>query len=575
MPLMGSLYIGTSGLQTSQNALNTTAHNLSNIDTTGYTRQQVQQSSRAYVTLSTDPKSVANKQTGLGVNYSRVKQVRDFFLDKTYRKESGRSMFYEVSTNVLEESESLLGELNGEAFQTTMTDFWTAVQELSKDPSSSVTQGLLVQRASEFVERAKALYDGLSSYQDNLNRQVKQQVDKINEYGNAILELNDRIRAVESGGVEKANDLRDTRNQMLDELAELTNMTYEEDMWGNVSVKIEGVDFVKGSMCYEIGMHVDENTGFYTPFWPQNAEYRILENGTREYELEGAEVFDLGITISSDLNTDIGGLKAMLLARGDHRADYTDITGGNYDDISQSIIMNIQAEFDQMIHNVITRVNDILATGAGQQTGNLTLADGTVLTNVKYCESEEGGYLKNEDGSPIQMFTKITTDGYRKVTANDGKEYWVYNEENMATRDSLYTVKNLQIDPDLMQRPAKLGFMMEDGSVDNDTAEALKAAFTEEAYTLNPNVKKRTTFVDYYTDMVAQIANSGSVYRSIYQNQQNTVEATQSAREQVVGVSSDEELSNMIRFQNAFNASSRYINVISEMLEHIINTLGM
>ena len=78
MPLMGSLYIGSSGLQTSQNALNTTAHNLSNVDTTGYTRQQVQQSNRAYVTLSTDPKSISNKQTGLGVTYSRVKQVRDY-----------------------------------------------------------------------------------------------------------------------------------------------------------------------------------------------------------------------------------------------------------------------------------------------------------------------------------------------------------------------------------------------------------------------------------------------------------------------------------------------------------------
>ena len=97
----------------------------------------------------------------------------------------------------------------------------------------------------------------------------------------------------------------------------------------------------------------------------------------------------------------------------------------------------------------------------------------------------------------------------------------------------------------------------------------------EEAYTLNPNVKKKTTFVDYYTDLVSQVANSGSVYRSIYTNQESTVEAANSAREQVVGVSSDEELSNMIKFQNAYNASSRYINVISEMLEHIINTLGM
>ena len=88
-------------------------------------------------------------------------------------------------------------------------------------------------------------------------------------------------------------------------------------------------------------------------------------------------------------------------------------------------------------------------------------------------------------------------------------------------------------------------------------------------------LQKKTTFVDYYTDLVSQVANSGYVFRSIYENQVNTVEATQSAREQVVGVSTDEELSNMIKFQNAYNASSRYINVISEMLEHILSTLGV
>ena len=120
MSLMGRLYVGASGLQNHQNALNTTAHNLSNMDTKGYTRQQVTLGSKSYVTLSTDPKSVSNKQTGLGVSYSSVKQVRDYFLDKTYRKESGRSMFYQVTTETLAEVESLLGELNGEAFQTTV-----------------------------------------------------------------------------------------------------------------------------------------------------------------------------------------------------------------------------------------------------------------------------------------------------------------------------------------------------------------------------------------------------------------------------------------------------------------------
>lgn len=593
MSLMGSLYVGTSGLQTSQNALNTTAHNLSNIDTTGYTRQQVQQSTRSYLKLSIDPHSVANKQTGLGVIYSRVKQVRDAFLDQTFRKESGRSMFYEVSTEVLEEVEGQLGEMNGEAFQTTITDFWKSIQELAKDPANTVNQGLFVQKASEFVERAEAVYNGLATYQDNLNAQIKQQVDKINKYGKQLLELNEKIRVVEAGGIEKANDLRDARNQILDELAELTNISYSENIYGSVYVQIEGVDFVKNDRLYEIDMDVDARTGFYTPFWPQNAKYRFLEDGTKEYIIEGAEVFNFNREISSDLDTDIGGLKAMLLARGDHRADYTDIEG-DYGSISQSVLMNIQAEFDQLIHNVVTKVNGILADAAGVRTGNLQnvqTEDGTLLGDGSwdFCEVTEDGYMRGEDGSPIQLFTKSVTDGYTMVTAQEeildadgngtgtygpAKQYWVYIKENPAYGDTLYSIKNLSVSQELMQKPATLGFRLRDGSEDKATAEALKNAFTEEEYTLNPNVRKKTTFVDYYSDLVAQVGNSGYVFRSIYENQQATVEATESARQQVVGVSSDEELSNMIKFQNAFNASSRYINVISEMLEHVINTLG-
>lgn len=574
MSLFGSLYVGSSGLQTSQNALNTTAHNLSNVDTDGYTRQQVQQGSRSYVTISVNTEGISNLQTGLGVAYSSVKQVRDVFLDQTYRREVGRCSFYEYTTSTMEEVESLLGELNGEAFQTTMSDLWTAVQELAKDPSSSVTQGLLVQRAGEFVERAVNIYEGLASYQDNLNAQILQKVNQINAYGKQILELNEQIRKVEVGGIENANDLRDLRNSILDELGSLVDITVKEDAVGDVCVRIEGVDFVQGENFYEIGIDIDETTGFYTPFWTQNAKYIINEQGNREYITDGAEVFNLSREISSDLNTDIGGLKAMLLARGDHRADYTDIEK-DYSSVSESVIMNIQAEFDQLVHNIAEKVNEILATASGVTQGNLTLEDGTVLENVSYCANDVGGYMRREDGSPIQMFAKITTDAYEKVTGADGNEYWVYKEEDFTKQDSLYTLKNLEIEEELRQSPSILSFMKEDGSVDNEVAEALKDAFTEEIYTLNPEVKKTTTFLDYYNDLVSQIANSTSVYRSIQVNQEDTVESTENARSQIVGVSSDEELANMIKFQNAFNASSRFVNAISEMMEHIINTLAV
>ena len=95
-----------------------------------------------------------------------------------------------------------------------------------------------------------------------------------------------------------------------------------------------------------------------------------------------------------------------------------------------------------------------------------------------------------------------------------------------------------------------------------------------EDYTLNPNVATRNNFISYYNSFVSQIANSGDVYNSIAEAQEQTISSISAAREQIVGVSSDEELEYMIQFQNAYNASSRYINVVSDMLEHLVTTLG-
>ena len=565
MPLMGSLYIGQSGLQTSQNLLNTTAHNMSNLDTTGYTRQQSLLGDKEYTTIKFNGAGVSNQQIGLGVTYSKVRQVRDIFLDQTYRKESGRSMFYSTSYEVMTEVENILGELYGITFSKSLGEdggLQEAIDELAKTPSDSVVQGLVVQRATAFLENAQAVYNGISDYQDNLNLKVKSQVDKINEYGKKIHDLNIQILKVESGGIESANDLRDTRNLLLDELSEMAKISYKEDVYGNVLVQLEGHDFVSRDLVYEIGLDQDNTTGFYTPFWTVDASYTINSEGKKEYDIEGAEVFNLTQTVSSDLNTDIGGLKAILLARGDHRADYTDLQEKNqYNrDISQSILMNVQAEFDQLIHQVTTGINKVLENAADTETGYL-------------CEQVEvDGQLVYR---PIQLFQKRATDGFSYEKDNDGNITGVvYNEEDPENKETLYTTSNLMINPALLKEPTLLGMVKPDGSEDYQTAAALLQTFKDEGMTLNPNLTTKLNYADYYSDLVGQISNSGSVFKKISESQADTVEATSAAREQIVGVSSDEELNNMIRFQNAYNASSRYINVINEMLEHLLNSLA-
>ncbi|MBO5209669.1 MAG: flagellar hook-associated protein FlgK [Lachnospiraceae bacterium] len=559
MSLMGSLYLGVSGLQTSHNALNTTAHNMSNLDTEGYTRQQVALATKGYNTISKSS-TVSWQQLGLGVNYTQTRQVRDYFLDLNYRRESGRNAFYEVSYNAMQEIEDILGESNeGHAFSEAISNLWTSVQELSKDPTSAVNQNLFVTRSYEFITKASAVYESLCDYQDNMNVSVKNDVDKINQYAQAIEALNEQIVGIEAGDVEKANDLRDQRNYYLDELGKMGNISYSENDLGYVSVKFEGVDLVKGGLVNTMSLYEDPETGFYTPYWEMFATYTYDAEGHKvltEESLDAAKVYDLTRTIASDLNTDIGSLKGLLLARGDHRATALEIkdinTDGEYEEgwydthISQSIIMNIEAEFDQLINAVTTKINGILADAAEKE-------------SAQYPNST---YLRDDNGNPIQLFTKII-DEQKSVTLADG-----------TVVETGWNVNNLEVNMDLRQNPSLLGFRLSDSAEDNATMEAMKKAFQETIYTLNPNVQTPVCFNDYYKNLVAQVANSGSVFAAIQESQTVTVDSLSSAREQIVGVSSDEELTNMIMYQNAYNASSRYINVISEMLEHILTTLG-
>ena len=554
MSLMGSLYTGVSGLQTSSNALNTTAHNMSNLDTKGYTRQQVQQGTRNYVTHA----RYTNKnwiQTGLGVKYTRTRQERDAILDRNYRRESGRQAFYDISAATLEEIEYILGESNeGHEFSEALSGeqgLWAAVQELSNDPTASVNQNLFVTKAYEFITKAQKVYNSLCEYQDNMNNKVKTDVNLINKYAQEIEALNRAIVRVE-GGPEHANDLRDRRNYLLDELGKLGNIAYSEDISGYVSVRFEQVDLVKGSLVNEMCIYQDTQTGFYTPYWKMLEKFDKFDADgnpiVSEENIEGAKVFDLTQEISSLYNTDIGSLKSILLARGDHRATHGELdninTDGKYEEnwyhahVEQSLVMNVQAEFDKLVHIITTKINSVLADGAKRATEL----------------NPDSTYLRDENGDPYQLFKLMVDEEGRPETG--------------------WTVGNIVINEELRQNPSLLSFRLDEHSEDKETMEALKKAFEETIYTLNPNVATPVCFYDYYKSLVSQLANNGAVFRAVQENQDVATDALLYAREQIVGVSSDEELTNMIMYQNAYNASSRYINVISEMLDHLLSTLG-
>lgn len=576
MASFGSLHIGVSGLNVSQAALNVTSHNLANVDTKGFVRQQAIFTDFQYVKWGES--HFSSMQRGLGANFAEVKQVRDAFLDQAYRQEIGRQAFYESQYTTIEEVEGLFGELEGVQFQNSMKDLWEALQELSREPDSIVSRASFIQTAVSFIERADTIYSQMNDYQLNLNTKIIDQVNRINEIGDEIRKLNIKIRHYESTGVEKANDLRDDRNLLLDELSMIAGITYKENSAGVVTVNVEGVPFVTEDSVYRMDTApISDGTQMLKPIWVAHGY---------------VDVYNLDRPPSSMNDTDIGSLKGLLISRGQKQANYRDIpvreryeTETQYQDavrlynnvIQPSVLMTVQAQFDQLIHGIVTMVNDTLCPNK-----EITLADDSKIR------------ILDEENAPVSMdskkimgealFNRKSMPRYTdyqdiQIVNDEGNietiSVRIYIEEDSRDNYSLYTLGEIEVNPNIMHDNAKLPLSKNDGTgaYDIEMTQRLLANWQKPFATVSPNTLTSYNINDYYISFVSEIANRGEQIHTISLNQMSMVSSIDNKRAEITGVSSDEELTNLIKFQHSFNAAARYINVVSEMLEHIIMNL--
>ncbi len=564
----GSFYVGGSGLRNSQNALNTTANNLANANTVGYVRQQVRFSDKHYITRNNPTAGTNIQQSGLGVSISDVAHVRDIFLDKSYRQENGRKEFYSEMYNTTSYVEDIMQEMNGAEFKESISDLWQAFQEYGKDPTNSTNQNLIIQKSELFLSRCNTVYSDLQKYQSNINMQIKEQVDRINEIGDRIYALNLEIQKTEAGGVETAMTARDERDNLLDELSGYVKIEAEEDSTGFVNVKVEGTQFVQDNRCNHIGLTEEKGTGFYTPYWPHvttEESYMPLFN---DVTLPSALAQKVGSTqtteISTSLNNDIGSLKGLIVSRGSEYGTYDFMTEENYSKVEDNVVMETQAEISYLARQIMIAMNDIFCPNT-----TYTAVDGTTYTvlDTENCSVGADGKLP-----PQELFTREGYDRYTETTI-DGKTFYVYNDETSENRSSWYKLGNVSVNSKLVEQVTLMPSYKQDGSADYSQAEKLTNAWTKESLYLNPNDSSKCNFEGYYDKIISRLGTSGSVYESSSDTLTSTATAIDNQRSQITGVSSDEELTNMIKYQSAYNASSRFITVISEMTELIVGLI--
>ncbi len=640
---MSSLMVGASGLKTAQAALNTTAHNLSNINTTGYTRQQIGFKDNLYVKYN-NLSSPVSSTYGLGVGVQAIRRIRDEFIDKAYRTENGRLGYYNSQYKAVEEIEDLFGEMQGVTYQECMIGLSDAINELSKEPGSTVKRSALIQSASAFMTRSDAVYKGLKDYQQTLNTQVLNIINSVNDLSEKIHELNKQISKIESTGQESANDLRDQRDSALDELSQYVRISYYETENGAVMVSAESMPLVTDTAVTKMSYKTLDGTNLYVPTFP---------------------AFDRDVypedELYSSTTNDQGQLKGLLLARGSVNVDYSDIpvkpdkndskySGANgeaeyktdyklYEQkqayynkyIEPSAILSAIAGLDKLVNGICTTLNQVLCPtkehtttdplldangkeyipdyyeynktqkselydGKGNLVKGIDNGDGTytyksleklyeddkatkVVKPDKYYYSvldEDKTDYGNDDAHTVGegIFKRQTTEDFVDYTDTQGNKYKLYNNRNQNGQRSDYTLGNIMVNPTVSQDVSKIPMTNAQGKEDISRGQALMDAWNADFASLNPESYAVGNFESFYNNFTSDFATIGDVLSDFVDHQQTMVNGYDNQRQQSEGVSSDEELQKMIKYQQSYNAASRYINVVSEMLEHIVTSLG-
>jgi flagellar hook-associated protein 1 FlgK len=268
---MASTFAGLSitsrGLNAAQIGQAVTTNNMSNINTTGYSRQVVSQT-------SIGPAAVySSSLAGAGVEVASVDRVRSFRLDQKYWQENSAASAWEVKSTYLEQVESVFGSTDTSTISTALDDFYTDLETLSTDPSDTSARAVVLEDAINLCQILNETSGSLTALRNDINSDVKTTVDQINSYATQIAALNKQIAVATASGA-SANELEDQRGVLVDKLSGLVGIDVTEADNGAYKITVEGVTLVNADKansleCYTVTDTASEQYGMYGIRWSE------------------------------------------------------------------------------------------------------------------------------------------------------------------------------------------------------------------------------------------------------------------------------------------------------------------
>lgn len=604
--LFSTFNVAKRGMSAQQKAIGVTSHNIANANTEGFSRQRATMETTNPFGMPSMNNAMGVGQLGTGVQVSSITRIRDNFLDYQVRTENGTKGWYEGREKFLTEIESIINEPSDTGVSTLLGKVFDSFQELSKHPESSNSRTVVAHQSKALTDELNNTYNQLVKLKGNSQDVIKQSIVDVNNMLDQINVLNQQVISVKVGGNEP-NDLMDKRDLLVDQLSSKFGITIDKKSLGGEALKpTENLKptedgYVKDSYLIKANPNDEVRRFSYVESISPNHAPKANEIGSYivTYYKNGDTSSDENeVTMTMELDAD----QYKALDQG--RVLWSDSKGYAIDGSGNRIAGKDSK--DQPILDGIQGSNDSATTLS-------------TMDNIKLFKPEKGelkGYMSVQADIDVYIdqlnklakgiaFSVNAVHSGESTATNKDLMFFANRDDTSVSGETSINAGNITINEDILKDPMNIKVGQGDNPGSTDGNRALAIAMLRDVRLDIQSIKDITTRKDllnplgvsifttnselgvdvisssnggmtvnsYFKDTVNRLAVQTQEAKRIVKNHEALLSNLEESRMSVSGVSLDEEMTNMIQYQHAYQANAKIISTVDELLDVIINGL--
>lgn len=614
--------IGKRSLMAHSTQIQTAGHNISNADTEGYSRQRVIVKSFEPIYRPDLERAMVPGQIGQGCDVESINRIKDELLESRIVEQKNVESYWETRDKYYSMIESVYNEPNDVSVRTNMDKFWQGWQELSTYPESDAARLAVVVRGQTLTNSIQQQYKSLRGIGDQINGDIEAVVKQVNDLSRQIASVNGEI--VRSKGLgDNPNDLMDRRDLLVEKLSSLINVTVTQKDPDEFMVHTDGQIIVQGSLARQI-----ETVGQLD----NNGYGKLMWSDTKlDAEFHGGTLGALVELRDKDIRTEIQSLNTMALNFADlvndvHRnaIGKNNTTGLDFF-VQHDFVENVNGNYDRNGDGVedtsyIFRMTGTNALKMQEQiglSGTMTINGASGNIDVAYFSTdtvEDVINRINDSNGEVKAYLDRNSCLVLKATSSNGMEnpdFVIRHVEdsgmfltgysgilqgsgadnaydfNRANAVDVLAGAQFAVSPVL--NPS--AYIEVNGLIQNDVS-SVAAAFKNSQGFAEPSdgraavemaairntkimIGSQRTFDDYFADTITNVGLKGEQAQNQLATQNKIMGDLRELRDSISGVNIDEELADIIKFQHGYNVAAKFISVQDELLDTLINRLGV